>query len=289
MNGAGQMPEINFLFRFRDLVAPTIIEHQKVIRARGWCWWGWWKRPSEDGRNDIWDDLATRTANDRQVPVGLFDSGSGEVHEAHVAEVIKPAGGIGGGAENTLRVPPEEAEHVPPYYRESPFSRAWIKITQIESRPINFFDNYSFAEAPKLPNYTEATLQRFANKKIANADELRLMDTTIWRIRPSAPGDLSEQILLSIQALTHPISAEVVRCKSDAILHLTDLHFAVNANRDQHVWRYDSEADEPHHTLVEAITSALGQRKVGMVAARVSGTHCPLWPDFHFAIKVISH
>jgi hypothetical protein len=76
------MSEIRLLFRFRDLVAPTIEEHQRVIRERGWCWWGWWKRPSEDSRSDIWDDLAQQTSAGQTVEVGLFDSGSGSVYRS---------------------------------------------------------------------------------------------------------------------------------------------------------------------------------------------------------------
>jgi 3',5'-cyclic AMP phosphodiesterase CpdA len=259
------MPEIHLLFRFRDLVAPTIEEHQRIITERGWCWWGWWKRPSEDSRGDIWDDLARQIGDGKTVEVGLFDSGSGTVHRALVTGVKKPAPAGDDGVQNTIRVPVEEADHVPPYYRESPFSRAWMKITRIDPQPIEFFGYYSFAEAPKLPNYTVSTLRRFANKKISNSEELRGMDTTIWRIRPSLATDPSEQILLSIRAISEPISSEVVQCKSDEALHLTDMHFAVGSNRGQHVWRYDSEAAESRHTMVEAITSALGQRKIGLV------------------------
>jgi 3',5'-cyclic AMP phosphodiesterase CpdA len=43
------------------------------------------------------------------------------------------------------------------------------------------------------------------------------------------------------------------------------MHFAVGSNRNQHVWRYDSENSETRHTMVEAVTSALGQRKIGLV------------------------
>jgi hypothetical protein len=115
------MSESRFLFRFRDLVAPTIEEHQRVITERGWCWWGWWKRPSEDSRSDIWDDIAQQTSAGQAVEVGLFDSGSGTVYRALVKGVIKPAQA---GADNTIKVPQQEADHVPPYYRESPFSPA---------------------------------------------------------------------------------------------------------------------------------------------------------------------
>ena len=144
-----------------------------------------------------------------------------------------------------------------------------MKITEIDENPVSFFEYYSFAEAPKVPNYPPELLNRFANKRIISPDELRGMDTTIWRIRPSSPNDSSEQILLSVKALIEPISEEVVRCKADAILHLTDLHFAVGQNRDQHVWRYDGEKNATRHTMVEAITSAVGQRKIGLVV--VSG------------------
>jgi 3',5'-cyclic AMP phosphodiesterase CpdA len=270
-------------------VAPTIEEHQKVIRKLGWCWWGWWKRPSEDGRSDIWNDLAIQTADGQAVPVGLFHSGSGSVYEAFVTDVIKPSGATGITAEDTIRVPPQESEHVPLYYRESPFSRAWIKITRIEPRPIDFFGNYSFEEAPKLPNYAEPLLRRFAGKKIANAEELRGMDTTIWRIRPSLPADSSEQILLSVQALTDSVSVDVVRCRANAILHLTDMHFAVDANRAQHVWRYDSEAAQTRHTMVEAITSALGQRKIGLVIATGDFTFIGESSEFNEARTGILH
>ena len=117
-----------------------------------------------------------------------------------------------------------------------------------------------------MPNYAPATLARFKNKKIVNPDELRLMDTTIWRIRPSLQSDPSEQILLSVRAVSDPVSSEVVQCTGNDTLHLTDLHFAVGStNRRQHVWRYDSDTTQTSHTMVEAITAALKQRKIGLV------------------------
>ena len=283
------MSEIHFLFRFRDLVASTIEEHRRVIEQHEWCWWGWWKRPSEDSRSDIWDAIELQTSQGQSVEVGLFDSGSGEVYRAFVTGIIKPVETGGRAAESTFKVPAEEADHVPSYYRESPFSRAWIKIIQIEPAPIKFFGDYSFAEAPKLPSYSEPTLRRFIDKKIANAEELRGMDTTIWQIRPALPADPSEQIILSVQALTDPISAEIVRCRNDSILHITDLHFAIGANRSQHVWRYDGESSETRNTMVEAITSALGQRKVGLVIVTGDFTYITDPAEFIEARTAILH
>src|SRR4051812_9126137 len=116
------MSDIHYLFRFRDLVANTIEEHRKVISEHGWCWWGWWKRPSEDSRSDIWSGLAEETKGGASVDVGLFDSGSGKIYRATVSGIIEPS------SENMVKVPDDQAHHVPRYYRESPFSRAWMKI-----------------------------------------------------------------------------------------------------------------------------------------------------------------
>ena len=84
------MPEINFLFRFRDLIAPTLSEHKKIIDDKGECWWGWWKRPSEGARLEIWDALEKIASKKEPVPVGLFDSGSGKVFKAYVTAVKHP-------------------------------------------------------------------------------------------------------------------------------------------------------------------------------------------------------
>ena len=280
------MSDIHYLFRFRDLVAATIEEHRRVISKHSWCWWGWWKRPSEDSRSDIWNQLASETSGGQSVYVGLFDSGSGSVYRAKVVEVIKPSQS---GAESTIKVPDDQADFVPSYYRESPFSRAWMKLAEIEQLPINFFGSYSFAEAPKLPNYAASTLKRFVNKKIVGPEELRGMDTTIWRIRPSLLTDPGEQILLSVQALAESISAEVVRCKSDSILHLTDAHFALGGNRHQHVWRYDNEVNRTRQTMVEAITGALDGRKIGLVIISGDFTFIGSREEFEEARTAILH
>ncbi|HLJ27523.1 MAG TPA: metallophosphoesterase [Candidatus Angelobacter sp.] len=265
ISNVGQ-PTIEFLFRFRDLVAATLQEHEKIITEHRSCWWGWWKRPSEGSRMEVWTSLSSNAqagAASGGVPVGLFDSGSGNVHRVWVTEIIPPHEDT---PETTGRseVPDGQKHLVPAYYRESPFSRAWMRIVKIE-RNIQFWGEYSFRDAPRLANYSQATLERFKGKIIHDAEELRGMDTTIWGIRLKLPSDLSERILLSVPALHESISDNVVRCDSDIILHLTDLHFAVGSNRHQHRWRLDSDLGRQDRTMVEAITAAIGNRKVGLV------------------------
>ncbi|MGA2714016.1 MAG: hypothetical protein ABSG41_12990 [Bryobacteraceae bacterium] len=142
--------DIEFLFRFRDLVAKTIAEHDQLIEAHGRCWWGWWKRPTEATRADVWGPLAKTASPPSPVPVGLFDSGSGIVYVAHVARVIPPAADPNA----VVPVPNGDEPLIPEYYRTSPFSRAWMQLVAIDRKPIDFFEKYSFAEAPPLTNYT---------------------------------------------------------------------------------------------------------------------------------------
>ena len=186
-------PKIEFLFRFRDLVAHTLNEHEAIIKEHGSCWWGWWKRPSEDNRLTVWSKLAEEAKNNPStggLPVGLFDSGTGKVHSAWVTEVILPESDSAT-TSGRIDVPAAEKKLVPAYYRDSPFSRAWIRIVKIE-HDIAFFGEFSFAEAPKLPNYDPATLNRLKDKVIVDPDELRGMDTTIWAVRPKRPEDPSQ-------------------------------------------------------------------------------------------------
>lgn len=273
------MTEIQFLFRFRDLVAKTIDEHQEIIDRAGSCWWGWWKRPSEDQREDVWEKLAL-ASTENPIEVGLFDSGSGTVFRAKVTQVISPS------SEKPISVPADEQDLVPPYYRNSPFSRAWMRLTTIVQEP-EVFGRYSFAKVPKLPGYSDATLRRLEGKKIMSPDELRLMDTTIWEVREAKDSDPDEEILLSIPALASAVSSNVINCGSNVILHLTDLHFALGTHRKQHVWRLESEQDN-RPSLVEAVTAALHQRKVGLVVASGDFTFLGSEEEFNEAAASLS-
>lgn len=252
------MDDLRFLFRFRDLVAKTIESHEAVIAEHGACWWGWWKRPSEDNRAEIWSALAAATEAD-PIAVALFDSGEGRVFRALATGIIQPRE-----HGELVQLPPDK-NMVPSYYRESPFSRAWMRLSRIEPLK-DFFGHYSFSTAPELPNYKTSLLQRFVGKRIVDASELRGMDTTIWEIRPSSPADQADKILLSSQALTAAVTGDVVRLKSNTLLHITDLHFALGEKkRDQHVWRLESEVDETANTLSSALHAGIGSRQIGGV------------------------
>ena len=125
------------LFRYRDLLTDdTLAKHREIIDQHGECWWGWWQRPGEDTRIEWWEDLKQQVHKGGPIEIGLFNSGPREqeevlVHKATVSAIIPPS--PDGPAP---RVPEEERDLVPEYYRGAPFSAAWLKLTNIEERPL---------------------------------------------------------------------------------------------------------------------------------------------------------
>lgn len=252
--------EIRVLFRFRDLIADTLVEHQKVIDQHGTCWWGWWKRPNEDPHHDLWADLRKSASPQNPATVGLFHSGVGKVYLANVVDAIRPSP-----SGERVQVPEGEEELIPDYYRRSPFSRAWLRLSEIRLEPIEFFGRYSYETIPQIPSYSEAVLRALQGKVIVDDEELRSMDTTIWKVRPKTPGDSTEKILLTVRSVGKAISREPIEAQSNVVVHITDPHFAVGQNRAMHVWRLESERESGAATLAEAISSALDGRRIGLV------------------------
>lgn len=263
--------EIHILFRYRDLIAPTIEEHAKIVAAREGCWWGWWKRPNEDARSDVWTILEQTIADRGEAFVGLFDSGASEPERAvRVARVLEVRRPIQDGA-GAWACPPLEAhelELVPEYYRASPFSRAWLRIAQF-SDAVPFFQKYSFDIPPPLPGIPEVELKRLAAKVVKDSDELRAMDTTVWRVRRRLDSDSDERFLASSTRFSSPFERHAAVVSGEHILHLSDLHFSVGDHRAKHVWSYTGEPKA--QTLVDAISRALDDEKANVGVLVVSG------------------
>lgn len=264
---------LNILFRFRDLVAHTLDEHRKIIDANGFCWWGWWKRPSEQSRGDVWQFLAESIQKSGSETIGLFDSGTGEVWTAKVTDVIPP---IDPYASSAPAVPAAEKDFVPAYYKESVFSRAWMKLTEITKTPVtDFFAKYAYSDPPPLPKIPKPYLDRLRGKRVVDAVELRSMDTTIWRVALAQHGADSSHFLMPQTRVIEPISADPIRLKGTKILHLTDLHYDVRIGHEsQHSW--SRPARTPLHDM---IASTLGTQKLSEIALIV------LSGDFTFRTK----
>lgn len=258
--------EIRFLFRFRDFTAGTIAEHIKIIESHRACLWGWWQRPGEGPHEEVWQYLGEHASEERPVKVGLFHSGLRFVYEALVTGVKTPKKDEYGNTER-VKLDEKEAELVPPYYRGSPYSMAWLRLKSINPKEINFFGRYSFDKVPKLPNHTPKVLDLLRNKVIVDAEELRSMDTTIWQVRPRNENDSVEQIYLTTHSLALSVSPEAVTAPSNTILHLTDPHFSLGDERGRHVWRLENEEEDSRPSLSQAVMNAveMNKRQVGLV------------------------
>jgi 3',5'-cyclic AMP phosphodiesterase CpdA len=155
---------------------------------------------------------------------------------------------------------------------------------------LNFFGHYSYEEPPHLANYTEAALARFRNKVILSAKELRVMDTTIWKVRPKRPGDSNDEVYLTSHGLHSPVSSTPVSCRSGLILHITDPHFSVGAgNRSQHIWRLETESSKSPQTMVEAITTAVApeRERIGLIIVTGDLTFTGCKEEFDQAAKAL--
>ena len=216
-----------YLFRYRNLLTDdTLAAHRSIIEHAGSCWWGWWQRPFEDLRRDLWERLELDLRNG-PIEIGLFNSapegsGGGSVHLATLSGVIRPR-------DDQSAPAVSEPELVPAYYRETPFSSAWMRLTRISPDPIEankFFGKHSFARAPRLAGIDTDQRERFVNKKVLDADELRTMDTTIWELRKSRSGDRDDRILTASTRMSSALDGRPILLRSSKILHLSDLHFA---------------------------------------------------------------
>jgi hypothetical protein len=280
---------IQVLFRYRDLIAETLAEHNKIIakeaNTRG-CWWGWWKRPTEEMRSEVWTHLKAEIAAHGHATIGLFNSGAKDdpsaVRKAVVVEIIEPQHGEMALASPAL--PKNELELVPPYYRKSPFSRAWLRLTEIAPSPFEFFGKYSYDRPPPLPGIPDRYLSRLAGKVVIDREELRAMDTTIWQVRARQDGDHVEKFLAPTIHVNKAASPEPIRVKGDKILHLTDLHFA-ETPRDQHVWAYPGESGS---SLAEQVGKAVQKHSIGLIVVSGDLTYLADPNEFKLACESIN-
>lgn len=257
-------PKELYLFRYRDLNAETIVAHRAIIATHQSCWWGWWKRPAEPARAEVWSDLASQIAERGHAIVALYDSGTAIARLATVKSVITPKPGVDGRPEPVF---PPQKNLVPKYYRQGQFCRAWLELTEISDVTLELFSDWSYATAPPIPGLNSSQLDELAGKRIASSHELASMDTTIWHIRRAHEHDRTGSFLTPQMRVRQPISSTPVVCPGEWILHLTDLHYATGVDRDRHAWPFAGEGAGGQSTALEAIGKSIraSNRSVGFV------------------------
>jgi predicted phosphodiesterase len=111
------------ILRFRDLIADTIIEHQKLIEELGFVWWGWWRKPNEPDRLSELEQINAQVKG-ASLKIGLFDRSK----QAFYVAVMD-------GCVFTRTLPfvssPAPAA-TPPYYQDEKLP-AWFRIRAIQS------------------------------------------------------------------------------------------------------------------------------------------------------------
>lgn len=276
-----------YLFRYRNLLtADTLGEHRKIIDEYAYCWWGWWQRPAEDPQNEIWEDLQKRTKSGEAVEIGLFDSEPGREGPVHFATLtgLKPPE-----RDRAPSLPLDELEKVPSYYRDAPFSSAWMRLTAIDPEPTapeKFFRRYSFARAPRLRGITEDDRKRYTDKLILDAEELRSMDTTIWEVRSKVKGDHEERILTASSKVTEALSSHPIELRSSRILHISDLHFTTSEFKpDEHNWDLIGQGKQTLHArIVDALKSG---PRVGLIVISGDLTYWASNAEFYEAFRFV--
>lgn len=111
---------VAIVLRFRDLVTEqggTISEHGKILRNRGYVWWGWWRRQSELVPRNVLADLFPDEEG-VEIPIVLFDSGALELSISHSSRVVMAPG-------TGIRTP--EADATPEYAARAPYP-LWFRL-----------------------------------------------------------------------------------------------------------------------------------------------------------------
>ncbi len=117
------------LLRFRDLVEPTIPQHERVIRDAGAVWWGWWRKPNEPRRLEELGRvraLATKSG----LTVGLFDRSTMSFFRANAVDCVYSESGEFISSPDTLTTPE--------YYHTAKVP-AWIRLNAIDSVSMDAF------------------------------------------------------------------------------------------------------------------------------------------------------
>ncbi len=108
------------MLRFRDLVTEpggNIAEHRRIMKLRGYVWWGWWARQIERAPRGALADLFREDG--RATEVLLFDSGMMRLYRTAATRVVVAPSHLG------LNSPDFEA--TPDYYVRGRYP-AWFRF-----------------------------------------------------------------------------------------------------------------------------------------------------------------
>lgn len=132
------------LLRFRDIIADSIAEHQRILTEKGYVWWGWWQKRNEPNR---FADLAQLHARCQRGPIeiGLFDNSRQVFYIAALKSLVYQPDGV--------FVFTPEPDATPSYYRSKDLP-VWFQLTSITGVDAQAF----MARFSAIPIATDRTL-----------------------------------------------------------------------------------------------------------------------------------
>jgi hypothetical protein len=108
------------LLRFRDLVTEpggNIAEHRRIIKQRGYVWWGWWARQREQVPRKVLDEVFPSESSPTEIV--LFDSGMMRLYLTRASKAVV--------APSHLGVNSPDFEATPDYYVRGRYP-AWFRL-----------------------------------------------------------------------------------------------------------------------------------------------------------------
>jgi 3',5'-cyclic AMP phosphodiesterase CpdA len=234
------------LLRFRDLVASTVDEHQKIIAQHGYVYWGWWKKPSERLPEPGLPLLARRTAQG-ETTVFLVDSGTRRLYRARVSRIVYDPGG------GELSCPDREA--CPAYYRDKSLP-AWFELRELIEVPKETLERYVWS-----PNNASGSGRGVLPTKAVGAPVLDLdflsLEMTLWFLI-----SVDAQEWKQVSSRVEPFSRLVWPTSGRYVLHISDLHFGKEHGFRNHLAKgVDRRLGE--ESLMEALLDDLAALQIG--------------------------
>ncbi len=258
------------VLRFRDKGegnSDTIDEHCKIIRDKGYVWWGWWaknyEKPPYDYFQQIERQIALLAPQGIGFPIFLLHTKKQEIYKANCSAISYE-----NSVEGFAQTPDPDA--TPSYYNKSS-AKLWLKFTSIEKcnpGDVLFANKYSFLHDSKsffsgprkfVNNHLIAS---FAGCKVAQIEEFLVQKRTIWFLRNQESGDkttrVDEWLPLPGNFTQHHTRVNIGAYK---LLVLSDLHFT--SDKKQHQFALEQDKTSSRITLLESIMKIINSSDVG--------------------------
>lgn len=242
------------LLRFRDLVAPTIEEHNKLAAKLGHVFWGWWKKPAESLPEPGLPLLARQTASN-PVDVLLIDSGTRKVYRTQATLIAYIPGG------SLLKCP--DPEECPLYYRNIELP-AWFRFGVIKEVLPETLAQYVLS-SNNATGTSAGTLPKSAIGMPVPDIDILAREMSLWFLIESNNASYLESTRQVV-----PFSKTPWRTSGRYILHISDLHFGEQHGFRNHLARgVDARLGEESmlEALIDDLTALhLSSGEIAMVA-----------------------